>query len=335
MKLSGVLLRGFYFFSFFFFLISSPAAKAEFTHTVKPGESLYSLAKKYNLSVGQLREANELTNDKIRAGENLVIPKQPSRAEGVSKGGQRVPQGTLESENEDSEIPETHTVRKGETLAGISHRYHLGVKDLQEINRLKGKNLRVGQILELQRVEEGPDELGAGIKEIDREKLEGRAEVAKVYVNGIGLLVDEKDRELLARVAKAFLGLKYGRRGTNVNGMDCSAYVRKIFSIFGIDLPRTAREQFRVGFEVAREDLQTGDLVFFKRSKAPRPTHVGIYIGNGQFIHTSLRKRQVQIDHLESRYFSARFIGGKRIEEGKKPSEFDGSNRNSVSLTQE
>lgn len=139
----------------------------------------------------------------------------------------------------------------------------------------------------------------------------------------------------MVRVAKAFLGLKYGRSGTSVNGMDCSAYVRKIFSIFRIDLPRTAREQFWVGFEVAREDLQAGDLVFFKRSKAPRPTHVGIYIGNGQFIHTSLRKRQVQIDHLESRYFSARFIGGKRIEEGKKPSEFDGSNRNSISLEQE
>jgi cell wall-associated NlpC family hydrolase len=112
--------------------------------------------------------------------------------------------------------------------------------------------------------------------------------------------------------------------------LDCSAFVQKVFSIFGIDLPRTAREQFQVGYEVAREALRMGDLVFFKRSKTPRPIHVGIYIGDGRFIHTSLRKRRVDIDSMDSRYFATRFIGAKRIEEVKRPPETEELIRNSA-----
>jgi cell wall-associated NlpC family hydrolase len=60
-----------------------------------------------------------------------------------------------------------------------------------------------------------------------------------------------------------------------------------------------------------------GDLVFFKRNQSARPTHVGIYIGDGRFIPTSRRKECIYIDYLDSRYFAARFLGAKRIGEVK------------------
>jgi cell wall-associated NlpC family hydrolase len=105
--------------------------------------------------------------------------------------------------------------------------------------------------------------------------------------------------------------------------MDCSSFVQKVFRIFDVDLPRTTREQFQVGYAVAREALAIGDLIFFKRGQARRPGHVGIYLGNGQFIHTSLRKQRVQVNSLESRYFAARFIGAKRIGETQKQPEIE------------
>jgi len=112
--------------------------------------------------------------------------------------------------------------------------------------------------------------------------------------------------------------VKYRRGGTSIKtGLDCSAYVQKVFRMVGMDLPRTAREQFGVGMEVARNALRLGDLVFFKRSQAKRPAHVGIYIGNDQFIHSSTTKRKIRVDSLNTRYFSARFIGGRRVQEIK------------------
>jgi peptidoglycan endopeptidase LytE len=334
MKESGVLPRRFSILCFFFFfLFFIPPANSEMTHIIKPGESLYSIAKKYHLSTEQLREANELSSDKIRAGETLVIPEHLSQAESMSVGRKKLESEATESE--DWEIPETHAVKKGETLAGIARRYNLRVKDLQEVNQLKGPRLRAGQILHLTERDADQGEFEAGRGESEEGKTEARVEEYKFHVRGNGFLIGEKDRQLLVRVAKGFLGLRYSRGGSSVNGMDCSAFVRKVFSIFAIDLPRTAREQFQIGYGVAREALEIGDLVFFKRSKVRRPTHVGIYIGDGQFIHTSLRKRRVEIDNLESRYFSTRFIGAKRIEEAKESLENEGSIRSSVPPPQE
>ena len=142
-----------------------------------------------------------------------------------------------------------------------------------------------------------------------------RTELAPDPIPDKGFLWNEKERDHFVRVASGYLGLKYIRGGNSSNGVDCSAFVQKVFRVMGIDLPRTAREQFQVGYRVAREALEIGDLVFFKRNRATRPTHVGIYLGDGRFIHASRKKQRVYIDHLDSRYFAARFIGGKRLDE--------------------
>jgi len=298
---------------FFLWILFPPTAKADTNHSVRPGESLYGISKKYHLTVEEILEANELGDEKIQPGQKLIIPGvEPKGKKSVKKQKPRQSRA-VEDCSVERKIPETHKVKKGENLASIAKKYNLQADDLKEINELKGKKVKTGQVLRL-RLEEDDENFGAepdpgpGIR---GEKQDD----SKIYVQGSGFLAGEKSRELLARVAKSFLGFRYTRGGNSVNGMDCSSYVQRVYKIFGIDLPRTAQEQYQFGNVVSRNALKMGDLVFFKRTQARQPTHVGIYIGNDQFIHTSQKKKQVDIESVESRYFHLRFMGAKRIEE--------------------
>jgi len=303
------------FFVFFFWATAFPA-QADVTYVVKSGDSLHAIAQKFKVAVKQLQEANELDSSKIKPGQRLVIP-LPESATAVSPEKKGKKAEIREEELPELNIPETHVVKKGETLAKIAHRYHLRLEDLEEINQLPGKKLRIGQIIYLQKINEPASESEKGEAAKEDKQSAKRTGEFEAAINGKGFLIEERDRQLLARVAKGFLGLRYSRGGTSVNGMDCSAFVQKIYRIFGIDLPRTTREQFQIGYTVARQALIIGDLVFFKRGQARRPAHVGIYVGDNQFIHTSLRKGRVEIDSLDRHYFATRFIGARRIEETK------------------
>ena len=119
-------------------------------------------------------------------------------------------------------------------------------------------------------------------------------------------------KERLVLFAKKMLGVPYKFGSNTLNGIDCSAYVQKVFGFIDIPLPRTAREQFSAGESVNKGNLTIGDLVFFK-TYAPFPSHVGIYIGDNLFIHTSTITRNVTIDNLNTPYYLKRFIGAKRL----------------------
>jgi cell wall-associated NlpC family hydrolase len=94
--------------------------------------------------------------------------------------------------------------------------------------------------------------------------------------------------------------------------LDCSGFVQKTFAFLNLDLPRSAREQFREGAKVAKEDLSPGDLVFF-RTYAKYPSHVGIYLGDNRFVHASSREKKVTVDSLDTPYYVKRYIGAKRL----------------------
>ena len=85
-----------------------------------------------------------------------------------------------------------------------------------------------------------------------------------------------------------------------------------IFKSFDVNLPRTARGMYKKGDHVSKSKLQKGDLVFF-RTYAKFPSHVGIYMGNGKFIHASSAKKKVIITNFQGNYYQKRYIGAKRI----------------------
>jgi cell wall-associated NlpC family hydrolase len=295
--------------AFILFMPGPAFLRADVIHNVKTGECLYTIGKKYRVAVEEILMANQLSGETIRAGQDLVIPgikgkESPAAKKASPSGGETA--GASKS-------AQTHKVKKGETLASIAKKYGLEVEELKEINEGGGQKLKAGQVIRL-RLEEDAEDLGAQKNEAQKGATESREEPLAL-VQGDGFLVGEKSRELLGRVARSFQGFRYTKGGGSINGMDCSSYVQRVYKIFGIDLPRTAREQFRVGYTVAKNALQVGDLVFFKRLKSREPTHVGIYIGDSQYIHTSLTKRQVDIDSLDGRYANLHFVGAKRIEE--------------------
>ena len=111
------------------------------------------------------------------------------------------------------------------------------------------------------------------------------------------------------------LGVRYRYSGTSEKtGLDCSALVRNLFSKFGITLPRSSREQYLQGEKVDRENLQAGDLVFFS-SGGKTPTHVGVYLGNNQFLHAARKARQVIVSDLTKIWYDTRYIGARRIKD--------------------
>jgi cell wall-associated NlpC family hydrolase len=123
----------------------------------------------------------------------------------------------------------------------------------------------------------------------------------------------DKDMGVIAaRTAERFVGIPYRWGGENVvDGMDCSGFVRAVYNLCGLSIPRTSRDQFKAGESVAREGLQDGDLVFFGSSESSI-NHVGIYVGNGRFVHAPRRGEEIRVASVDESYFEKRYVGAKR-----------------------
>jgi len=124
----------------------------------------------------------------------------------------------------------------------------------------------------------------------------------------------------LVLAALNFLDIQYHYGGNSAaEGFDCSGFTRHVFqTVLGLTLPRRSDEQARQpGWDaVPREALQPGDLVFFNTMRRAF-SHVGIYVGDGRFIHAPRSGAQVRIEHLGARYWARRFDGGRRVGAGE------------------
>ncbi|MHB8073520.1 C40 family peptidase [Desulfosporosinus fructosivorans] len=121
-----------------------------------------------------------------------------------------------------------------------------------------------------------------------------------------------KNVDSIIATAKQYLGVKYQWGGTTPQtGFDCSGYVSYVFSQNGISLPRVSRDQYTVGTQVAFSDLQPGDLVFFSFAGDGIVSHVGIYLGEGQFINASSSKG-VTVYEIGS-YWKSVYVGARRV----------------------
>ncbi|MGA7438054.1 MAG: C40 family peptidase [Luteibacter sp.] len=127
--------------------------------------------------------------------------------------------------------------------------------------------------------------------------------------------VDGHAREALLSFAMKLRDIRYHRGGrTPTAGFDCSGFVRYVFAkSIGLDLPTNSASQFLAGLSVKRTEMKTGDLVFF-RTRGKAISHVGIYIDNGQFIHSPSAGKTVRVDSLNEAYWSKHFAGAKRPE---------------------
>ncbi len=253
-------------------LIFSAYANADVTYKIKRGDTLSGVAKKFKVSAKEIRSLNNLKKSSKLKIGQTLI---------VKKTG-----------------PKTYTVRKGDSISRIAKKFSIDVEELKDINLLDSDSLRPGQKLIL---ESAPEIETAINLEEEIKNISESEEIAQM---------NSKDRLIL--FAKKLINIPYKFGGNSIMGIDCSAYVQKVYKLIGIELPRSARLQFKEGEIVDRDSLSIGDLVFF-RTYASFPSHVGIYLGNDLFIHASSKGKKVSIDSLTTPYYFKRFIGGKRF----------------------
>lgn len=249
-------------------------------HVVKKGDTLKSISRKYSISVNELMDINNLKSSKLRIGQKISIKKH---------------------------IPDEYIVKKGDTLWSIAKKYNLDPEELMDINNLEDDTLSLGYKLILK----SPDTLN-DYKNYDTFISQAPIEKEIENLKDSPALENLSLHDRLIIFAKKMLNIPYRFGGSSLLGIDCSGYVKKVYSLIGIDLPRSAREQFTEGKPVDSEELTIGDLVFFK-TYASFPSHVGIYLGNNLFIHASSRSKKVTIDSLDTPYYFKRFIGAKRL----------------------
>ncbi|AEV67123.1 C40 family peptidase [Acetivibrio clariflavus] len=118
--------------------------------------------------------------------------------------------------------------------------------------------------------------------------------------------------DLIVQKAKSYMEVPYVWGGTSPSGFDCSGFTHYVMLKNNITIPRTSSTQYNSGYWVSKSQLKKGDLVFFTTYKSG-PSHVGIYIGNNQFIHASSGAGKVTISNLNSTYYAQRYIGAKRV----------------------
>ncbi len=156
---------------------------------------------------------------------------------------------------------------------------------------------------------------GAEDDDLDADGMPGTG----VANNAVASLAGETSglRKTLISLAMTLRDIRYVRGGRDPStGFDCSGFVRYVFAhAVGLELPTNSASQFLAGLKVNRGDMKPGDLVFFRTAGSRgqgRISHVGIYIANGQFIHSPSRGKTVRVDSLDESYWSKRFAGAKR-----------------------
>lgn len=218
-----------------------------------------------------------------------------------------------------------YSARKGDTLTSVARRHQLSIEQLVKANPAQNaaSQLAEGIILVIPDGEERPAQEVAAPK-ATAVRIEGANQVALAGEDEFVLdrngdyrrrpSLNSRRGMLLngvTRSANRFMGTPYVFGGTSERGIDCSGFTMRVFLMNGIQLPRTADVQYGVGSPVAKGKEEPGDLVFFE-TYCPGPSHVGIYLGGGNFIHAS-SSRGVTVSSLGDSYYKSRYLGAKRV----------------------
>ncbi|MEN1968851.1 LysM peptidoglycan-binding domain-containing protein [Lentibacillus sp. N15] len=262
------------------------------TYTVKSGDTLSGIAIKHNISLSDLMKWNNLDTTLIYPGNTFVVSKNGASSSskgssGSSSSGSKKGSGKVSASS-------VHTVRSGDTLSGIASKNGVTVANLKKWNGLKSDLIIVGQKLNIN----ASTGSGSGSSASSGSSSSGSSSSASYNVSK------------LISTAKAQSGVPYAWGGSTTSGFDCSGYIYFAYNKAGKSIDRqSAAGYYNRSFYVNKPEL--GDLVFFENTYTSGISHVGIYLGNNQFI--SAESDGVKINSLSNPYWSQHFEGYKRF----------------------
>lgn len=267
------------------------------THTVSKGENDHTIAKKYGVTVAQIHAVNPGVDwRKLQIGQKLKLPggsEDTSKIKTISTEKVKIASGTVNVRTEPTTNSAVRTSVTRGTVATVLDKQGAWY----ELRFPKGTTGWVRGDL-LSAVAEKPAGSGSATP-----KSTSVAALKPVNMSLAASLID---------TAKDMLGVRYRWGGTSRGGVDCSGLTTYVFSKHGIKLPRTSIEQSKIGQRVSKDELQPGDLLFFITGRrGSRINHVGIYIGDGKFIHSSSYRHQVVTTSLSD--YNSGYAGARRV----------------------
>jgi len=297
-------------------LIVAASAQQTITYTVKPGDSLYTIAHRHGLRLPDLLKVNNLRNPHaLQIGDKIKIPikgsattkKQSSaRSDSPASGWAEINKDRINIRSAPSTNAQRITIVDRWTKVQVLGRQG-------DWSRIRLRDGRIGWVFSQYLSSTKPPQT----KQLANTSTQKRTSSSKPASKRTpspraDTLASTGKTHSAVRHALSYLGTRYRYGGSSSRGFDCSGFTAYIYRRHGINLPHNSSAQYRVGKPVSRSELRPGDLVFF-RTRGSRVSHVGIYIGNGKFVHASSARGRVRIDTLDSGYYKQRYVGARRI----------------------
>jgi peptidoglycan endopeptidase LytE len=287
---------------------SEPKAKSlagTGVYEVKEGDSLWTIGRKFGVSPEEIAKANGISlNKTLKIGEKLFIPKAGMKIAKEKKTSVKV-SSTPRASSASHKGGIIYQIRAGDSLWTIGKRFGVSPEKIASANGISlNKTLQIGDKLIIPsqvRKQIAHSHLSKAKKTIIARKEKTSS---KNMGNGVPGVVG---------TALSYQGTRYSYGGFSSRGFDCSGFVKYVYQRHGLNLPHNAAAQYGYGKPVSKGELQPGDLVFFRTGRSRGINHVGIYIGNGKFIHASSARGRVRIDSLNEGYYKSRFVGAKRL----------------------
>lgn len=284
------------------------------SYSVKASDNDWILAHRLGMRTGQLHAMNPSVNWKtLHPGQHILVPTGSALAEGHAVA--RIKSHYAVVATDDVTI-RSRASKSGESITTVDRGTKVTVLDRDgEWYRLrfpKGTEGWVrGDFLKSASAPKRHHEYR--VAQAERRQSHRRHHrfsggiVAKAGVGGGNLL----------KTAVSYSGVRYQWGSMSRSGTDCSGFTSQVFKRSGVKLPRTSQEQSGVGQKIDRSSMKAGDLVFFHTTRGKRVSHVGIYMGNGKFIHASSGGGQVQVNSLADGYYHNRFVTARRVAKKK------------------
>lgn len=275
--------------------VTSQATAKTVKHTIKNGETLFTIAQKNRTTISEVRKANGLKiGDNLKIGRVLTVPKDTYNAKTKTK------------------IVKASSKTKRKKLAKTKKKVtKKRVAKKRVTKRAKSKKIRMAKT----KTSRNERKLA---KTLNRVKFKQKSKKSDKFSFSDILFSagSNKKSANITNLAQKKLGRRYvwGATGKG-DTYDCSGFTTYVCKKNGISIPRTSRAQSSYGKYISRNNLKPGDLIFFDTSKRRKGyvNHVGIYLGNDKFIHASSAKKKVVISKLGKSFYSKRYKGARRV----------------------